>query len=262
MNYREKRLLELMNNMPQQAGEEGDYDAVIPVVEFDFSENPDPDKARKKNIKQAIKALKPTKRWYTLPGTGFLPMVGSGLRFKYSSSHQCCIDGSDCRRQDYGDLWPEYMVDKYTGNINPFRPWSGVLYGRGVQIGSTYCPQHLQLYHLLLQWVQQEEHSHDKGFFKRMKKKGVAFVPVVKKKSNEPEHPLIAKWGPVFEEAKRDGIEVMHRKDPITGENDITMLIFDNRVLKVKKAQGTTLENDYVVGPPDTTEAEVENDEQ
>ena len=249
MNYREKRLLELMNNTPQQVKNASEYDAVVPVVEFDFSDHSDPDKARKKNIKGAIKALKPTTRWYSLPGTGLLPFFGNGLRYRYTQKQQCAIDGSDCRHQDYGDLWEEYMTDG-RGNITPVRPWAGVLYGRGAQLPSTLCPQHLQLYHLLLQWIQQEEHSHDKGFFKRMKKKGVAFVPVVKKKNTTPEHPLIEKWTPVFEEAEKDGIEVIHRKDPITGENDITMLIFDNRVLKTKKARGTSLENDYIVGPP------------
>ena len=257
MNYREKRLLELMNNMPTNTNN-ADYDAVVPVVEFAFSDHPDPDKARKQNIKRAIKALKPTKRWYTLPGTG---IFSTGLRFRYTQPHQCAIDGSDCRYQDYGELWNEYMVDKHTGNIKPFRPWTGVLYGRGTQLPSTYCPQHLQLYHLLQQWIQQEEHEHDKGFFKRMKKKGVAFVPVVKKKSTVPEHPLIQKWTPVFEEAQRDGIQIQHYKNPITGENDVTMLIFDNRVLQTKKAQGTTLETDYVVGPPEADQEEAENNE-
>ena len=56
MNYREKRLLELMNNMPQANGDVN-YDAVVPVVEFNFSDHPDPDKARNQNIKNAIKAL-------------------------------------------------------------------------------------------------------------------------------------------------------------------------------------------------------------
>ena len=44
MNYREQRLLELMNNTPQQKTE-GNFDAVVPVVEFSFSDHPDPDKA-------------------------------------------------------------------------------------------------------------------------------------------------------------------------------------------------------------------------
>ena len=39
------------------------------------------------------------------------------------------------------------------------------------------------------------------------------------------------------------------------------MLIFDNRVLQTKKAQGTTLETDYVVGPPEADQEEAENNE-
>jgi len=257
MNYREKRLLELMNNTPQQQKTDTNFDAVVPVVEFAFSDHPDPDKARKKNIKNAIKALKPMKRWYTLPGTG---LFSTGLRYRYTEPHQCAVDGSDCRHQDYGDLWDQYMTDG-KGNITPFRPWSGVLYGRGTQLPSTLCPQHLQLYHLLVQWIQQEEHEHDKGFFKRMKKRGVAFVPVVKKKSTVPEHPLLAKWEPVFNEAIKDGIQVTHYKNPETGENDLTMLIFDNRLLKTKKVRGTTLETDYVVGPPESEQPEAESNE-
>ena len=85
MNYREKRLLELMNNIPQANGDVN-YDAVVPVVEFNFSDHPDPDKARKQNIKNAIKALKPTKRWYTLPGTQWIPFIGGGLRYNYMLS--------------------------------------------------------------------------------------------------------------------------------------------------------------------------------
>lgn len=257
MNYREKRLLELMNNMPQANGETN-YDAVVPVVEFNFSDHPDPDKARKQNIKNAIKALKPTKRWYTLPGTQWIPFIGGGLRYKYMQPHQCAVDGSDCRHQDYGDLWDEYMTDG-KGNVVPFRAWTGVLYGSGMQLPSTLCPQHLQLYHLLTQWIQQEEHSHDKGFFKRMKKRGVAFVPVVKKKSKTPEHPLLAKWAPVFDEAQKDGIPIIRYKNPITGENDITTLVFDERLLQTKQIQGTTLETDYVVGPPEADKPEVQN---
>ena len=94
-----------------------------------------------------------------------------------------------------------------------------------------------------------------------MKKKGVAFVPVIKKKSTTPTHPLIEKWTPVFEEARKDGIQIQHYQNPETGENDLTFLIFDNRLLKVKKAQGTSLENDYLVGPPVAEQEEVVKDE-
>ena len=39
------------------------------------------------------------------------------------------------------------------------------------------------------------------------------------------------KWTPVFIEAQKDGIQIVHYTNPITGENDITMLVFDNRTL-------------------------------
>ena len=63
-----------------------------------------------------------------------------------------------------------------------------------------------------------------------MAKKGVAFVPIIRQPPAQ-EHPLIVKWTPIFQEALKDGIQLVHYKNPITQENDITMLVFDNRVL-------------------------------
>ena len=62
-----------------------------------------------------------------------------------------------------------------------------------------------------------------------MKKKGVKFVPI-KKSPKKEEHPLIVKWTPAFIEAQRDGL-LPSVQEPVTGENDITMIVFDNRVL-------------------------------
>ena len=76
--------------------------------------------------------------------------------------------------------------------------------------------------------------------FSSLAKKGVAFVPVKKGEKKE-EHPMIVKYTPVFLEAQKDGIPVMHFRNPITGQNDITMLVFDNRVLQSTAPTGTTL---------------------
>ena len=256
-NYREQRMLEIMSNMPQNKAEQ--YNAVVPVVEFNFSDHPDPDKARKKNIKNGIKALKPTKTWYTLPGTGLLPFIGSA-RFKYSSPQKpyvCVIDGCDCRPLDYGDLWDEYHVNQY-GQVAPYRPWTGVIAGRGYQLNGTYCPQHMQLYHLLQEWVQQEE-SNDKGFFKSMKKKGIAFIPVVKSENKENLPPLIQKWNPVFAEAAKDpGITIAHYKNPETGENDITTIVFDNRILKTTPIKTTSFQSGIALTQPEDAKEAVE----
>ena len=54
----------MMAQMPQHKG--ADYDAVVATVDFTVSDHPNPKKARRKNIKKAIKALKPMKRpfWF------------------------------------------------------------------------------------------------------------------------------------------------------------------------------------------------------
>ena len=88
----------------------------------------------------------------------------------------------------------------------------------------------MMLYHNLMEWIEQEDQE-DPGFFTKMAKKGVAFVPIMRA-DEQPEHPLIVKWTPIFQEALKDGIQIVHYKNPITKENDITMLVFDNRQLK------------------------------
>lgn len=236
-SFHEERMLKMMEQLPQN-NEEG-YNAVIPVVEWEFSQTGDPTKDRRRNIKNAIKALKPVKRWFAVPGWGMLPMLGR-TQWKYADGNRCVIDGSDCSSLDYGDLWQEYFVDKSTGAIRPFRPWSGVLPGRGTQLSGTYCPQHMQLYNLLVQWVEQEAAESDKGFFKRMKARGVAFVPV-RREAKEESAPLLAKWEQAFAEAKKDGLPIIHYKNPITGENDLTMIVFDNRLLRTSSERANTL---------------------
>jgi len=227
MAMSETRMAELMGNLPQNRGME--WDAVMPVIEFHFSEHPDPVRARKQNIKNAVKTLKPVKRL-----TGF-------LGYKYNNAaFRCVVTGVDCRNMDYGDLFNIYFRDPATLKARPFRPWTGVYEGKGRQLNGTYCPQAMQLYHLLQEWMEQEAQENERGFFKAMKKKGVKFVPIIKGPKKQ-EHPLIVKWTPAFIEAQRDGIPIVHYKNPITGENDITMLVFDNRVLQNTMPQNTTL---------------------
>jgi len=42
-------------------------------------------------------------------------------------------------------------------------------------------------------------------------------------------------------EAQKDGIPIVHYRNPITGDNDITMLVFDNRVLQATMPSDNTL---------------------
>ena len=53
--------------------------------------------------------------------------------------------------------------------------------------------------------------------------------------------PLMTKWNEAFLEAQKDGIPIVHYRNPITNEVDITMLVFDNRQLKTRFEHGTTL---------------------
>jgi hypothetical protein len=249
MSFQEKRMLELMTQLPQNRDDEA-YDTIVPVIEFEFSEHPNPQRARRQNIKRALKALKPIKRWFAVPGFSLLPFLGRS-RFKYNAeAYRCVIDGADCRHLDYGDLFDIYFRDEHSKVVSPFRPWSGVLSGKGFLMAGTYCPQHMQLYHLLMEWIEQEAIESDKGFFKRLKKKGVAFIPI-KRSPQKSEHPLIVKWEQAFIEAKKDGIPIMHYKNPTTGKNDITLLIFDNRVLEATMPQGTTIAGTEEFSPSD-----------
>ena len=145
-------MTELMGQLPQNRGV--DWDAVMPVIEFTFSTHPDPVKARKQNIKKALQTLKPVKRL-----TGF-------FGYKYANApFRCVVTGVDCRNMDYGDLFNQYFRDPATMQPRPFRPWSGVTEGKGRQLNGTYCPQAMQLYHLLQEWMEQEAQEDERGFF-------------------------------------------------------------------------------------------------
>ena len=98
--------------------------------------------------------------------------------YRRNKGHQCVCDGTNCTGADYGDLFDQYHRDPYTMQVKPFKPWTGVLPGKGKQLEGTYCPQHLMLYHNLMEWLEQEEAEADPGFFSRMAKRGIAFVPI------------------------------------------------------------------------------------
>lgn len=224
----------MMGQMPQHTGEE--YDDMVATVDFSLSENPNPKKQRRENIKNAIKALKPTKRSFFSPKRYWF-----GGKFAYVKPFQCAVDGMNCTNCDYGDLFDQYFRDPYTMQVKAFKAWSGVLPNRGRHLDSTLCPQHMTLYHNLMGWLEQEESEANPNIFARLAKRGVAFVPIKRNKDDTEEHPLIVKWTPVFIEAQKDGIQIQHYTNPVTGENDITILIFDNRMLQVTAPTGTKL---------------------
>ena len=230
MDYHEERMLRLLEGLPQNDSD--GYNAVVPVVDFEFSQTGDPVKDRRKNIKRAIKALSPVKRWFSLP------LIGS--RWRYVDGHRCVIDGANCEKLTYGVLFDKYFKDRGTGQLRAFRPWSGVLPGKGSQMSGTYCPQHMQLYDHLAEWLEQEAAESDHGFFKSMKKKGVTFVPV-KQTLKSKGTPMYEKWNEAFIEAKKDGIPITYFRDPTTNEVVLTVLSFHSSILKEKFTHGNTI---------------------
>ena len=105
----------------------------------------------------------------------------------------------------------------------------------------TYCPEHLHLYHLLCKWEGEVDKDHNKTRMgmKDMVKKGVSTVAIpiaiIKKKNNTPLY--LSKYEPFFEELQKDskiqdGISILHYKNPETGINDVTMIVFDLRLFQ------------------------------
>tara|TARA_X000001388_G_scaffold31339_1_gene22214 strand:+ start:7354 stop:8340 length:987 start_codon:yes stop_codon:yes gene_type:complete len=217
----------------------------IPKVNFFPSRHHDPKKARRKDIKQAYRLLKPTKRTFLSP----LRIVGGKFRYNSSTTH-CCIDGcdvdaliraagnlyDDIRDEETGkSLWELYFHNSVTGESEAFIARENVTSGRKMR--GTYCPEHLHLYHLLNKWEREEEREREAstGTLRAKLKKGVTTVsvPVVaaasfgRKKDNTPMQ--LAHYEEFFKQAKRDNLPIIHMQNHMTGQNDIVMVVFDMR---------------------------------
>mgnify|MGYP003131865396 CR=1 FL=1 len=228
----------------------------VPKVNFYPSRHPDPRKARKQDIKQARKLLTPTKRaWYNP-----LRWVW-GHKYRYNrQSNLCVIDGCNCEElikydnlyakicdeETSESLWDLYWRNPVTKTPEPFVAREQVTNGRKMK--GTYCPEHLHLYHLLCKWEAEadKDHSKTKMGMKEMVKKGVSTIAVpvsiIKKKDNTPE--FLKKYEPFFIELEKDsksqkGISLLHYKNPETGINDVTMIVFDLRLFQTEMLSAT-----------------------
>ena len=214
----------------------------VPQVNFYPSRHPNPVKARRKDIKQAYKLLKPTKRSIFSPRRWFF-----GGKYRYNTNTmRCVIDGADIENlirlagniydqiidEETGkSLWELYFHNPVTGEPEAFVAREGVTSGR--KLRGTYCPEHLHLYHMLTKWEKEEEMEQEakSGTLKSKLKKGVSVVAVpiktIKKRDNTP--PSLAKYQPFFEMLKQDNIPVTHLTNAATGKNDLVMVVFDMR---------------------------------
>ena len=248
-NASHAQLLEMQSAQQGMASVADKQNIEVPKVNFYPSRHPDPRKARKQDIKQARKLLTPTKRAWYKP----LRWVW-GRKYRYNrKSSLCVIDGTDCEElikydnlyakicdEETGkSLWEMYWKNPVTGEPEAFVAREQVTNGRKMK--GTYCPEHLHLYHMLckLEADADKEHNKTKTGMKEMVKKGVSTIAVpisiIKKKDNTPE--LLRKYEPFFVELEKDsksqpGISLLHYKNPETGINDVTMIVFDLRLFQ------------------------------
>ena len=220
----------------------------VPKVNFYPSRHPDPRKARKQDIKQAYRLLRPTKRkWYS-------PLRWLGGKYRYAKdTGTCVVDGCDCAElikienlyakicdEDTGkSLWEMYWQNPITGEPEAFVARENITSGR--KLRGTYCPEHLHLYHLLVKWEKEQEKM-DEANPRRLRdrvKQGVSMVtvPVASVVKKDPTPPMLEKYEPFFAQLqkdanKTDGITLIHHTNQLTGLNDVTMVIFDLRIFQ------------------------------
>ena len=221
----------------------------VPKVNFYPSRHPDPRKARKQDIKQAYRLLRPTKRHFLNPMRLFFRR-----KYRYTKdTGTCVVDGCDCAElikienlyakicdEDTGkSLWEMYWQNPITGEPEAFVARENVTSGR--KLRGTYCPEHLHLYHLLVKWEKEQEKM-DEANPRRLRdrvKQGVSMVTVpvasVVKKDSTP--PMLEKYEPFFAQLQKDanrtdGITIIHHTNQLSGLNDVTMVIFDLRIFQ------------------------------
>lgn len=226
----------------------------VPKVNFYPSRHPDPRKARRKDIKQAYKLLQPAKRSILNP-MRFL----FGRKYRYAKdTGTCVVDGCNCANLIQHDnlymricdeetgrsLWEMYWQNPVTGQPEAFIAQDKVTSGR--KLKGTYCPEHMHLYHLLVKWEAEEDKQNEMNpsRLRDKVKRGVSIVtvPISSVKKNDPTPAMLQKYEPFFAELERDagktkGINVLHYSNPVTGQNDVTMVVFDLRIFQMELEQ-------------------------
>jgi len=226
----------------------------VPKVNFFPSKHHDARKARRKDIKQAYKLLQPAKR------SIFNPIrLLFGRKYRYNKdTGTCVIDGCNCAAliqhdnlymricdEDTGrSLWDMYWSNPVTGQPEAFIAQDKVTNGKKMR--GTYCPEHLHLYHLLCKWETEEDKQNEMNpnRLRDKVKRGVSIVtvPVSSVKKKDPTPAMLQKYEPFFAELERDsgktkGISVLHYANPQTGQNDVTMVVFDLRIFQLEMQQ-------------------------
>ena len=225
----------------------------VPKVNFYPSRLADTQKARKKDIKQAYSLLTPAKRSIINPFRFIF-----GRKFLYNKqTNVCVVDGCDCAKliqhdnlyakitdEDTGhSLWELYWQNPVTKQAEAFVAKTRVT--NGEKMRGTYCPEHLHLYHLLCKWEAEEDRAREANP-RRLRdkvKKGVSIVtvPISSIVKKDPTPAFLQKYESFFAELEKDsrstnGISILNYENPVTNQNDVTMIIFDLRIFQQELA--------------------------
>tara|TARA_R110002020_G_scaffold166266_4_gene354183 strand:- start:4992 stop:5951 length:960 start_codon:yes stop_codon:yes gene_type:complete len=208
----------------------------VPKVNFYPSRHPDRTRARRRDIKQAYRLLKPMRRSrFSLRRWWF----GGKYRYNHSTT-TCVVDGCDVEDlirtvgnvyEDIVDeeighsLWDMYFRDPMTGDEQAFLAREGVTSGR--ELRGTYCPEHLHLYHLVRKWEREEEAEQEatSGTLRAKLRRGVSVVamPIPTLRRKNPLPPRLEKYEPVFQMFKEDKIPVWQV------DADVTIVMFNRK---------------------------------
>ena len=215
-------------------------------VRFQFDDDPDPYKRRKKNMKNALRVLKPKRsRW---------PPWGP----KHNNPGQCCVTGIDLRPlgyegydrvlldpqtlqpvEDGRTLITEFFQDSMTGKPTQFNALTNVV--TGIPLRSSYAPGLLQIYWLYTQWSYEAEMEKQGTSSSFLRSRGIEIKPL-RRKSGKQQYrpPLVDELEPFYLKCKQNegrGVNIIETPNPESGEVDFVTIQLDLRKMRIEALQ-------------------------
>jgi len=233
-----------------------------PQVKFDFDQDPDPVKRRKKNIKKAKKLLRPTKAWWSIwplnisrfNDEGQCSVTGIRLAALGPDAYMKPLLNPDTMKpmDDGTTLSQHFFYDPVSGKNTPFTAYSNV--DRGVPLRSSYCPELLQLYWLYTQWRHQQ-HLDNQGQMSvwLWKRKKIKMVPITEKPKKSSKPSLVLALEPFYqlcmEHTHTGEINIIERRNPLTQEVDSVSIDLDLRMMRYIEEQNGGAQSSSVEPP-------------
>jgi hypothetical protein len=222
-----------------------------PQVKFDFDQDPDPVRRRRKNIRRAKKRLKPVRTWWS-----FGPLSIA----RFNDDAQCCVTGIrlsalgpaafDKPLLDPDTLQPlddgrtlasHFFVDQLSGGSVRWTAMSSV--DTGYPLRSSYCPELLQLYYLYTQWKQQEQlDKQGQMSLWLWKRRRIKMVPITEKPKQSKKPALVDAIEPFFQlclDNRGRGVEISEYKNALANEVDLVTITLDLRMMRHLEAQAS-----------------------